>query len=416
MSMVDPEMRYRTRRRLIYKCLVIMLPLVFVIFPGQPGPSSAGSSSDSIESRLGPKDGVMLTDKNGELLFGHNICKKLIPASTLKILTALAALHHLGPDYRFPTEFYVNDENDLIIKGYGDPLLVSETVEHIAHILNNRLKRVRDIVLDDSYFKRPIDIPGVAADTLQPYNAPNGALCVNFNTVYFKSENGRIVSAEPQTPMLPIALARIREKKLSSGRILLSDKAGDMRLYAGQLFRYFLSQAGLEPIGGIRTGNVRSDQDRLVYRHVSDYKLTTIIEKLFKYSNNYTANQILLAISAKVHGPPADIEKGVHVLTEYCKTHLSIEDIQLAEGSGISRENRVSAGMLVKILDAFAPYYTLMPHTERIYFKTGTLDGIQTRVGYIESKKKGLYRFVILLNAKGKRVAPILSEISQLVP
>lgn len=398
------------------KVACLFLLVLSVVLPS-PRFSQAQDMPREIKSLLGTQDAVLVTGENGEILFARNIDKKLIPASTLKVLTALTAIHHLGPDFRFPTEFYVNKKNDLIIKGYGDPLLVSETVKNIVQVLKKRLDRVRDIILDDSYFRRPIEIPGIAADSLQPYNAPNGALCVNFNTVNFKSEDGRIVSAEPQTPMLPIALKRIREKKdASAGRILLSDHAGDTRLYAGQLFRYFLNKADIETVGGIRAGSVQSQKVRLVYRHTSEYQLTTVIKKLFKYSNNYMANQILLAAGARVYGPPATIKKGARVLSDYCKTHLSISDIQIAEGSGISRKNRVSAKMFIKILDAFAPYYTLMPNTERIYSKTGTLDGIQTRAGYIESQSQGLYRFVILLNTKGKRTQPIISEINKCIP
>ena len=56
-----------------------------------------------------------------------------------------------------------------------------------------------DLVVDDTYFADPLAIPGVAASS-QPYDAPNGALCANFNTVNYATEAGRRISAEPQTP------------------------------------------------------------------------------------------------------------------------------------------------------------------------------------------------------------------------
>ena len=407
--------RMRSRFNLSSKIIIFLLTSGLFIISVRPL-AAEQSPCPFISSMLGANDSVMVTDNQGTPLFGHNIQKKLIPASTLKVLTALTAIRHLGPDYQFPTEFYLNDEKDLIIKGYGDPLLISETVENISHSLKSRIGRVHDLILDDSYFKQPINIPGIAADTLQPYNAPNGALCVNFNTVDFKRKDGQIISAEPQTPMLPIALEKIRTMNSSSGRILLSEKSGDTLLYAGQLFQYFLNRAGIETTGNIQAGTVCSDRDQLIYRHLSEYKLTEIVEKLFMYSNNYTANQILLSIGAKIYGPPATLDKGVNALKRYCETHLSISGIRLAEGSGISRKNRVSAEMFIKILDAFSPYYTLMANEERIYFKTGTLKGIQTRVGYIQSEKLGLCRFVILINTQGKRCEPVLSEINNWIP
>lgn len=402
----------RRCQRTSFYFLLFLIPAVFCL--SGPVSAAAKTSAAAIRSMAGKNDAVLLTTETGKPVFSYNSRQKLIPASTLKVLTALAALHYLGPEYRFPTEFYLTEARDLIIKGYGDPMLVSEAAADIAKVLKSRINRIRDIVLDDTYFKSPLEIPGVAADTVQPYNAPNGAFCVNFNTVNFKTRNGRIVSAEPQTPMLPVALSRIKENNLSAGRILLSDHSGEAVVYAGQLFRHFFARAGIAISGNIREGTLKPQKADLIYRHASEYPLTEIIRKLFKYSNNYMANQILLAAGAKVHGPPATLEKGVSLLSRYCEKHLAVKEIELAEGSGISRNNRVSAEMFEKILDAFTPYYDLMPDTDSIYYKTGTLDGIQTRVGYIESGE-GLYRFVILLNTKGKRTEPILSEIKKLI-
>jgi len=385
-------------------------------------PAMANDPGQALKSGLGPKDSVLLSEPEGKILFALNSKKKRVPASTLKVATALAAIAHLGLDHRFSTHFYINSDKDLIIKGFGDPLLVSESVAAIANHLKIRLEksgvdRIRHIILDDSYFKRPIRIPGTATATRQPYNAPNGALCVNFNTVNFKTENGRIVSAEPQTPMLPIALSQIRAEKQAAGRILLSDHRGDTLQYAGELFENFLNRAGVKTSGSIREGTVEAEADaRLVYQYDSQLQLAAIIEGLLKYSNNYVANQLLLAIGASVHGPPATLEKGVRVLSAYCREELGIEELQIVEGSGISRQNRISAETFARILDAFEPYYDLLPHQQNIYYKTGTLDGIRTRAGYINCQQKGLYRFVIFLNTPGKETGPVLDRLHTLVP
>ncbi len=397
--------------------LFFLISAVFCIFAFRvsgPACAAAETPAGAIKAMAGKNDAVLVTTETGAPVFSHNSRKKLVPASTLKVLTALAALHYLGPDYRFPTEFYRTETDDLLIKGYGDPMLVSEAVSDIAGVLKSRIERVQNIVLDGTYFKNPVDIPGVAADTEQPYNAPNGALCVNFNTINFKTRNGRIISAEPQTPMLPVALSRIKEKNLSAGRVLLSDHFGETLVYAGQLFEHFLTQTGITVSGRIGEGTLKPEKADLIYRHASEYPLTEITKKLLKYSNNYMANQVLLAAGAAVYGPPATLEKGVTLLRRYCQKQLGITDIELAEGSGISRKNRASAAAFDRIFAEFAEYYELMPNSGNIYYKTGTLDGIQTRVGYIQSGT-GLYRFAILLNTKGKRTEPILAEIKKLI-
>jgi D-alanyl-D-alanine carboxypeptidase/D-alanyl-D-alanine-endopeptidase (penicillin-binding protein 4) len=87
---------------------------------------------------------------------------------------------------------------------------------------------------------------------------------------------------------------------------------------------------------------------------------------------------------------------------------LKINNFKIVEGSGISRENKISAHNLHIVLEAFAPHYNLMRREGRAFYKTGTLSGISTRAGYIENSKGGLYRFVVLINTPGKSADPIL--------
>jgi D-alanyl-D-alanine carboxypeptidase/D-alanyl-D-alanine-endopeptidase (penicillin-binding protein 4) len=85
-----------------------------------------------------------------------------------------------------------------------------------------------------------------------------------------------------------------------------------------------------------------------------------------------------------------------------------MDGIRLVEGSGISRKNRISAINLYKILQLFEPYHYLMKKKEHAFYKTGTLYGVNTLAGYIETNKKELYGFVVLINTPGKSSGPIL--------
>ncbi|MFW5908809.1 MAG: D-alanyl-D-alanine carboxypeptidase, partial [Desulfosalsimonas sp.] len=129
---------------------------------------------DDISAMLGSHDAAVVTSPENEVLFAKNPDKLLVPASTLKILTALTAFYHLGVDFRFKTEFYIDTENNLVIKGYGDPLLVSEEVEKIAEILAGKINKISGIVLDDSYFAADIETPGTKAVSPKSYDAPIG--------------------------------------------------------------------------------------------------------------------------------------------------------------------------------------------------------------------------------------------------
>ena len=83
------------------------------------------------------------------------------PASTIKLLTTLVALDVLGPAYRWKTDVYARGEltgdslaGDLVLKGYGDPFLVTERVwQLLRNIRRAGIREITgDLLIDDSYF------------------------------------------------------------------------------------------------------------------------------------------------------------------------------------------------------------------------------------------------------------------------
>lgn len=356
---------------------------------------------------VGAGDSVMLSAPNGDTLVRINADKPLVPASILKILTCLAALETLGSDFRFNTEFYVDSKENLKIKGYGDPLLVSERLDGISSHLATLIPVVNDIVLDDTYFDYPIRIPGRGTST-QPYDAPNGALCVNFNTVAFARKGGRWVSDEPQTPLLPSVIPKIEASGLSSGRITLVTGRNDTLSYTGALFQYFLNRNGVKVLGSIKQGSVNPQSDRLIWQYPSESNLSQAVSQLLEYSNNFIANQILLILGARAKGTPASMDKGLAVLRSYYHDTLGIKSGIIVEASGISRQNKITASAMLKIVDRFTPYHTLMRKNGRQHYKTGHLKGVRTRAGYITSGNGGRYRFVVMLNTPSKSTHRIM--------
>ncbi|UCF90041.1 MAG: D-alanyl-D-alanine carboxypeptidase [Desulfobacterales bacterium] len=367
---------------------------------------------DVFHPLIGKQDAMLIADPQGTVLFAQNADKPLIPASTLKVFTSLVALYYLGDDHRFVTDFYRDFHGNLKIKGHGDPLLISEVVAEIAQSLRTRLHpsvTVSDLVLDDSYFSQPLTIPGITS-SYQPYDAPNGALCVNFNTVYFRSSSNGYVSAEPQTPLLPLALKKIKTTGRKSGRILLAHTKKESTLYAGKLFEYFLKKQGIKTSGTVRLGKVDATRDKLVFSYHSGFALEQIIAKLLKYSNNFATNQLLITAGARAYGPPGNLDKGIKAALNYAKTRLHIDDWVIAEGSGISRRNRVTARHMHKVLEEFAPHHHLLRQDGREYYKTGTLSSINNRAGYIDTPE-GLYRFVLFVNTPGKSTQPVMQKL-----
>ncbi|MGD8610680.1 MAG: D-alanyl-D-alanine carboxypeptidase [Desulfobacterales bacterium] len=370
-----------------------------------------------LDALIGKNDSILITDAQEHVLFSKNADQKRIPASILKVFTSLMALHYLGDDYRFPTEFYLDQQMNLKIKGYGDPLLISEILVKISQILAVLLKKpnpLNDLILDDSYFRQPLTIPGITSST-QPYDAPNGALCVNFNTVAFKRTAQGYVSAEPQTPLLPFVIKKIKTSKLKAGRIVFSHHKDEIALYAGLLFRYFLNAQGIRFKGKVKLGRVNTDADRLIYRYEALASLDQNVVRLLEHSNNFMTNQLLIATGAKIIGPPGTLAKGVTIAKDYARHMLGIADMTIVEGSGISRDNRVSARQMDRILQEFLPYHYYMRRAGREYYKTGTLSGISTRAGYIRRTNGRLCRYVIMLNTPGKSTEPLALRLMRIL-
>lgn len=357
---------------------------------------------------LGKNDACLLKDPAGRPVVSVNVDQLLVPASTLKILTALTAYHYLGADYRFHTDVYLDASGNLKIRGHGDPLLISEVLAALADaalpLITRRTNRLENMVLDNSFFADPLTIPGVS-DSFEPYDAPNGALCANFNTVSFQRlKNGAYVSAEPQTPLLAAARPRIRASGLEKGRIVLTNREDEAVRYLGHLMAYFLAQRGVPLAGRIELGKIDPAADERILSFASPYSLDETITKLMAFSNNFIANQLLIAAGARAFGPPGTIAKGVRAAREYAGQQLGLSGFHMVEGSGISRDNRVSARAMLVMLQAFEFHCERLRQTGKEYYKTGTLNGISTRAGYIKGPGGKRYPFVVMLNTPGQPV------------
>jgi D-alanyl-D-alanine carboxypeptidase/D-alanyl-D-alanine-endopeptidase (penicillin-binding protein 4) len=343
-------------------------------------------------------DAIYVIDDHGHEILEKHAEQLCVPASILKIITSLAAFHYLGLDYRYKTEFYRSQDAHLIVKGYGDPVLVSEELETIAYKIQKKYWRFSGIRLDATYFQPNIRVPGTTR-TYNPYDALNAALCVNFNTVCFqRTRKGKLTKGEPHTPLIQFARDRIKHW-IPDGRVNLFRNHHDIVLYAGHLMHYFLIKQGVDVPVNIEQAAV-TPKDELLLTHMSGATVEEIVSMLLKFSNNFIANQLLLSIGAKVYGPPASLKKGAMAVKDFAKKQLGINHFFIVEGSGISRRNKISAKEMIKAVQAFAPYRHLLEKEDNLFFKTGTLNGVRTRAGFIQVNDTETFPFVIMMNRK----------------
>ncbi len=395
--------------------MILLYALMFsqLFFLFQPSDSNS-KNFIPCERRIKSSDSFLVATSSGKILFEKNAGKQRVPASTLKVLTALAVLDHFGPSYRFQTEFYMDPHQNLKIKGYGDPLLISEVLHQIADIVSKRTASFRNIILDDTYFSSRISVPG-CENTTNPYDAPIGALCANFNTVAFKFRKNKPCSTESQTPMVPFMAHQIRTLDLQSGRRTFTHNSKKAALYVGELLRHLLKKRGVKTRGTIRFGAVLPT-DTLIFTYKSIFSLETVVQKMLHSSSNFMANQIFVALGASVYGPPGTLAKGIRATQAYIKKELGPKyNIKLVEGSGLSRQNHLSAYDMLAILEKFKPYRNLLKRQDQVLYKTGSLKGISARAGYIEGKSFDSYYFAVFFNRTGSNIAAMVNCIKKAI-
>jgi D-alanyl-D-alanine carboxypeptidase/D-alanyl-D-alanine-endopeptidase (penicillin-binding protein 4) len=156
---------------------------------------------------------VLVTDADGNELIAQNADEPFVPASVAKIVTAWLALEVLGSDYRFQTRFYLDKYRVLCVRGGGDPFLISEELAMLARRLVAAVGKqpLTGIVLDASYYPADLRVPGIE-DSNEAYNALNSALAVNFNAIYAERRGNSVLSAEKQTPMIPLAISQFQAR------------------------------------------------------------------------------------------------------------------------------------------------------------------------------------------------------------
>jgi len=379
--------------------------------------SGATSTIAKIES-LVQNGTVMLNDESGKTLIALNADRLFIPASIIKVLTSQIALDHLGPTYRFKTGCYFDSSTKcLTIKGYGDPYLISDEIRFLADSLKKVTGlHINSLVLDDRFYAADVAIPGLSK-TSNPYDALNGALVVNFNTINIgRNSEGAVFSAEAETPLT--ALAREKGASLSIGskqRINLSLQADHCKRYAGELIMtVFREQGFIFSDSTFSYGMVRAGKEP-VLTYVNSRSLSEVLKGLLQYSNNFIANQLFLTIGAEQLGAPASMEKGTTVFEEYIRNKLHIPEAELVmvEGSGISRGNMVTGNVMISIMEKFRPHADLLTPKKGHPVKSGTLTGVSNYAGYIKTTQ-GLRAFVIMLNQEQNNRDAIMKLLSEM--
>ena len=367
---------------------IIVLAVLMLLVP-------VAQASDLFgKHKFGNQSAVLVTDANGKDLYAWNADKLLIPASTIKIITGIAAIERFGLDFQFRTDFF-HKEDTLWVKGYGDPFLTSEELDIVAlnliRQINLQFLRVNRIVVDGTHFPL-LKVPGRVIST-QPYDAPLAAVSANFNTINIRKQGKVITSAEAQTPITP--LAKQLALKLTDGVHRINLRQTDIsEQYFAELLVAKLKEHGFNGDIESKTGFTPVEV-KLIYQHVNSQTMREAVHGMMVFSNNFIANQLFL----QMRSPDTPIS--FQASSDYMKQLLNNElgSAQIVEGSGLSRENKLSARQLNALLQRFEPHKQIMKSylNGKAHAKSGSLNGVHNLAGYITKNGKD-YFFTFLFN------------------
>ncbi len=378
------------------------------------------------------------------------------PASLMKLLTTYAALDLLGPAWTWTTPVWLQGRvaggvlyGDLVIKGTGDPKLVLERLWLLLRRVQQQgVREIRgDIVLDRSAFavpeQNPADFDG---EPLRPYNARPDALLLNFRSVLVtvtpdvQRGSARVAMDPPLAGVqvdaaLPLASipcddwrasmkadfsdpARIRFEgafPTACGERTWAIAYPEPRSYNERLLSALWAEMGGTLRGQVRDGAAPPTAPSF---EVASPPLAEVIRDINKFSNNVMAQQLFLTLGLQRLGAGSP-ENARLALRQWLGDRFgaAAADTAVDNGSGLSRDGRVTARLLVQILEAawaspvMPELMSSLPVTGvdgtlrrarsnlgRAHLKTGSLRDVVGIAGYVLANSGRRYVVVAIVN------------------
>ena len=393
-----------------------------------------------------------------------NAGKPMMPASTMKLFTTYSGLSILGPDYRWRTSAYADGTLDangvlhgnLYIQGTGDPKLVPEELIDLVQKIHKAGINGIDgaLVLDKRYFDPSTrDLPPFDDDATAPYNVGPDPLLYAFKSLSFTltpSPDGTVaIDVLPALSQLqidnqmravngpcrgdaasvsPTVTAQPNGTVVASFTGDYSERCGPRTINVAVLDHSAFFAGGFlalwQQTGGTFNGTTHDGAvpvgAKLVATHDGPV-LSDIVRDINKFSNNTMARNLFLTIGAVTSKPPATPEKSARAIEAFLqKSGLDMEYLSLDNGSGLSRDEHITALSLADLLQAanaspvaqvfvdslpvagvdgtMRNRLTSQPVGGNAHIKTGTLRDVRAIAGYVASADGVSYIVVSIIN------------------
>ena len=393
------------------------------------------------------KDTISISVKDietGKSVYELNQNRLISPASTQKIVTLAAAIDTLGPTYNFETSLYKNTNNELFLKLGADPYLrEKELTSLMNHAKAKKILEPKNIYIDD-YIVDSVEWGEGWQwdDDLNSLMPKFGSYNLDGNLLYIfvaPTNNGAPANVYSKFfyPVTFMNLALTDESKannitfernnsISPDILTVKGSVSKIQYYTvpvPNLKRYFrlrledaIKDAKIEYYGKISQKKLPSDNVYLVASIKHPIKIA--VGDILKNSNNMAAESVFKIAGGKYVKNTGSTAAAVKMFEAFCKKiGVNSDEIKIVDGSGVSKNNLMSADFMTNYLVAlsqipgFDLYKSILPTAgegtlanRMLYFKdnlrakTGTLADISAITGYLTSKSGKTYAFDIMIN------------------
>ncbi len=368
------------------------------------GSASAQSIEQAVAAAeaLGARTGVAVADGDGRVVYRHRATEAFAPASNMKLLTAAAVLQGLGADYEFVTRFRLR-AGRLVVEASGDPNWLRDTkhapelvFDDVAAALQRmEVKAIAGIELEAGTFLGPARPATWPQDQLTTYYcAPTGPFVLEQGTLVVGIEAGggdkamvRLVAPLADLPVRG-AIDLVDQK----GAVYGATDVGDAVTVRGHFYRkappvtirtamqdpavwYLAALRRALAIAGVTVGGSASPiADTFVLAHSSELRQALV--RMLEDSSNFDAEQCLRVLGDHCRHD-GSLAGGLAAMQEQLRKQIKEvpDGVVLLDGSGLSKDNRLTPGMLVVALFSSrdGPGGALLRECLPVAGKTGTL-------------------------------------------
>lgn len=390
------------------------------------------------------KSGIAVSIKNvsnKKNTYGLNEEKPMPPASTLKVITFFSALDTLGEDYQFKTKLYKLADKEYQLELGGDPYLTSSDLNGLVkNISMPEDVAIKSFYIDDTLLDREEwgegwqwdDDLNVLMPKFSVYNIDKNLLELYISSTKLGLPANIVpIKFYPITFMNAVISGNVDDVKLTRRNYISPDLIIAEGMVKDNCSKFI-------PINNMGRYFVLRLEDALKSNKVSYYgefkkkrfegkgtligQITHSMKEaqvdILKNSNNMIAETIFKIAGAKYSNKTGTATEALQMFYDYCaKNNLNAESIKIADASGVSKNNLMTADFMTDFLVNLASkeegndFKKMLPTAgegtltnrmlyfkDKLYAKTGTLTNVSALTGYIETKKGNVYAFCIMAN------------------